>query len=57
MRNRAKLRGVAQEPTRSAWDREIGGASPPAPTIFRCVAQLAEHRPVKPRKRVQIPPT
>lgn len=42
----------------SAWDRDHACANPAAPTIsFRCVAQSAEHRPVKPGKRVQIPPT
>ena len=41
----------------SAWDRDHACANPAAPTNFRCVAQSAEHRPVKPGKRVQIPPT
>lgn len=44
----------------SAWDRTHACATHAAPTIlfsFRCVAQSAEHRPVKPGKRVRIPPT
>ena len=44
----------------SAWDRDDACASHAAPTILfsiRCVAQSAEHRPVKPGKRVQLPPT